>query len=190
MRTKIRTKIYTKKGDRGKTHLADGRVVKKDNCLVEDIGTLDELNSSLGHLLAIENIDKKDCEILLRAQNNCFFFGAVVAQARPEILNKIRANFADGDTTNLEQRIDELTQNLPELKNFILPGGSEAAARAHVARTNCRRAERRLVNLKTEIKSLDQQMRSYLNRLSDYLFTLARVFNKQAGLNDVIWNKG
>ena len=182
-------KIYTKKGDKGKTYLASGQQVKKDNCLVEDIGALDEFNSSLGFLLTDKKIEAEDRALLLKAQNNCFFFGAVVAQANVKVLEGMKGSFADRDTLNLENRIDTLTASLPELKDFILPGGSELAAKAHLARAACRKAERRLVNLTTEVKHLDNQIRSYLNRLSDYLFTLTRVFNKQAGFNDVIWNK-
>jgi len=183
-------KIYTKKGDKGFTSLASGQKVKKDNCLVEDIGSLDEFNSSLGFLLAEKNISSADRQLLERAQNNCFFFGAVVAQANPKILQSMREGFTEKDTVNLEKRIDLLTAKLPPLKDFILPGGCELAARAHLARADCRKAERRLVGLNSEITDLAHEIRRYLNRLSDYLFTLARYSNSQAKLTDVIWRKG
>lgn len=183
-------KIYTKTGDQGYTSLANGQRVKKSVCNIEQLGVLDELNADLG--VAITAIKKRDylaqqiaadLKLLKTAQDNIFFFGSVVAKSLK--LNRLSASDFSGQTTlELEEAIDDHTKNLPPLTNFILPGGSLPAAHLHRARVSCRRAERVLVDdLMAEYPSIMQ----YLNRLSDYLFTLARVSNKLLVVDDVIW---
>lgn len=179
-------KIYTRKGDGGETGLANGQRVSKSSCQIKELGVLDELNAALG-LLVVYLRETKDITILSRAQHNCFYFGAVVAQAQKVVLAKMSGNFSEDDVTLLEKRIDELDRELPELTNFILPGGCKSAAYAHLARANCRKAERQLVA--SDIGVYDLNILKYLNRLSDYLFTLARYCNKLEGQNDVIWNR-
>lgn len=177
-------KIYTKTGDDGTTSLFSGGRVSKAHLRVEAYGTVDELNSVLGVARAHQPHHTTD-EWLSRIQSQLFNLGADLAtplDSKTEWVVRM-----DADTVlALEQGIDELTGELPELKNFILPGGSLAAAQVHVARTVCRRAERITVLLQ-EHEPLGEHVVRYLNRLSDFLFTLARWENMQAGILENKW---
>ncbi|MDO8472043.1 MAG: cob(I)yrinic acid a,c-diamide adenosyltransferase [bacterium] len=188
-------KIYTKKGDRGQTSLANGRRIAKNSLILDQIGALDELNSDLGLVLAagslgrgdslraVVALSKADQLLLRRAQANLFCFGGLLAKPAPVVAAKLNRNFDSADVERLEERIDYHSERLEPLRNFILPGGVELAARLHRARTTCRRAERQLIQT-----TLKPAMKAYLNRLSDYLFVLARVANKQAHKPDITWS--
>ncbi len=178
-------KIYTKTGDDGTTSLFSGRRVSKAHLRVEAYGTVDELNSVLGVARAHHPHSSTDVW-LNKVQNQLFNLGADLAtplDAKADWVVRM-----DADTvTGLEQGIDEMTALLPELKNFILPGGSLAAANIHVGRTVCRRAER-IVVLLQEQEALGDHVLHYLNRLSDFLFTLARWENMQSGIPEDKWS--
>jgi len=175
------TKIYTRTGDTGTTGLADGSRVPKDSPLIEAIGAVDELNSLLGVLLADALPDEiRSC--LTDVQHDLFDLGGELSRPGHAIMT-------DAYTTRLERLLDGFNKDLTPLKEFILPGGSRAAALAHVSRTVCRRAERRLVTLARK-KSAPPCAVRYMNRLSDLLFVLARVLNRATSHGDVLWQQG
>ena len=175
------TKIYTRTGDGGSTGLADGSRVPKDSPLVEAIGAVDELNSALGVLLAEPMPDDiRSC--VTDVQHDLFDLGGELSKPGHPILT-------EAYVSRLERSLDAFNKDLPPLKDFILPGGSRAAALAHAARTVCRRAERRLVTLARKKAAPPCAVR-YLNRLSDLLFVLARALNRSAGSGDVLWQQG
>jgi cob(I)alamin adenosyltransferase len=178
-------KIYTKTGDDGTTSLFSGGRVSKTHLRVEAYGTVDELNSVLGAARAANPHPTTD-EWLARIQTQLFHLGADLAtplDAKAEWVVRMDAE----TVTLLENGIDEMTAQLPPLKNFILPGGTPAAAQIHVGRTVCRRAERVTVELRTH-EPIGDQVLLYLNRLSDFLFTLARWENQQAGVTEDQWS--
>lgn len=177
-------KIYTKTGDDGTTSLFSGGRVPKHHLRVESYGTVDELNSYLGLARSVTISDLADNQ-LEAIQNHLFRLGADLAtpmNAKAEWLIRIM----DEEIQWLEETIDDLSQDLPELKNFILPGGVPVAAHLHVARTICRRAERLVVALQ-EVEDINEKSLIYLNRLSDYLFTLARYENAQNNEAETKW---
>jgi cob(I)alamin adenosyltransferase len=175
------TKIYTRTGDAGTTGLADGSRVSKAAPRMAAIGTVDELNSSLGVLLCEElPAAARDC--LTGVQHDLFDLGGELSVPGHTIMTATHSK-------RLEDALDAFNATLPALKDFILPGGSRAASLAHVARTVCRRAERALVAL-TASEPLAPPLLQYLNRLSDLLFVLARVLNRHAGGDDVYWQQG
>ena len=175
------SKIYTRTGDDGTTGLGDGTRVRKDSLRVGAYGSVDELNSTLGVLLALDvGDDMREC--LTQVQHDLFDLGG-------ELCIPGMAMVFDADIERLEQTLDRFNDDLPPLKDFILPGGGMAAASCHVARTVCRRAERDVVSL-AEVESVRPQATRYLNRLSDLLFVLGRWLNKQAGGGDILWQKG
>ena len=173
------SKIYTRTGDDGTTGLGDGTRVAKDSTRVSAYGTVDEANSAIGLVLAApvpENV-----RVLLTAvQHQLFDLGG-------ELCIPGHAAIFDADIDRLEQRLDEFNADLPALKDFILPGGGEAAARCHVARTVVRRAEREAVAL-SRLEAVRPEAVRYLNRLSDLLFVLARVLARDSGHGEVVWN--
>ncbi len=175
------TKIYTRTGDKGDTGLADGSRVAKDAPRIEAMGDIDELNSALGVLLAEDlPADLRTC--LANVQNDLFDLGGELSVPGHPIL-------AESHVAQLEAALDRFNADLPALKDFILPGGSRAAALAHVARTVCRRAERHVVTLaKTE--AVPDLACPYLNRLSDLLFVASRVLNRLGSDGDVLWQPG
>ncbi len=179
-------KIYTKTGDEGKTGLYAGGRVSKDDPRIEAFGTVDELNAALG--LARTAALPAPIEALLKgAQNELFCLGAELATPDPK-QEVPRVN--QEAILVVEQAIDELEESLAPLTQFILPGGSPAAAELHLARAICRRAERRVVTLAaTENQSVSPLVIHYLNRLGDYLFVAARYANHVAGIKDVPWQK-
>lgn len=180
-------KIYTKTGDEGDTGLFGGGRVGKDDPRVEAYGAVDELNASLGMARAVELMPRID-EVLVPVQRDLFAIGALLAtpdhDKMAEQLEKARID--DSRIAELERAIDGGEAELEPLRSFILPGGTPKAAALHVARTVCRRAERRVVTLRRDV-AIPQLVVMYLNRLSDLLFVLARVANRRAGAGEVTW---
>lgn len=172
------SKIYTRTGDDGSTGLGDGSRVGKDSARVEAYGTVDEANSCIGLLLAVDLPDAVR-DLLTRIQHQLFDLGG-------ELCIPGHAAISDADIAALEAQLDHFNEGLPALKEFILPGGGEAAARCHVARTVVRRAERATVALARQ-EDIRPQAVHYLNRLSDLLFVLARVLARAAGHGEVLW---
>ncbi len=172
------SKIYTKTGDDGTTGLGDGSRVAKDSARVSAYGTVDEANSAIGVLLATDLPDDVRT-LLIMIQHQLFDLGG-------ELCIPGHAAIEDADIERLEQQLDHYNDPLPPLKDFILPGGGEAAARCHLARTIVRRAERESVTLSHHDAVRPQAIR-YLNRLSDLLFVLARVLARHGGHGEVLW---
>jgi cob(I)alamin adenosyltransferase len=179
-------KIYTKTGDAGETGLPGGGRVPKDAPVTEVCGTIDELNTVLGLARAARLPDDVD-RLLDRIQSRLFDLGAEVARLGAETDATCRIDAAG--VRALEEAIDQFDAELPPLRNFILPGGTFAAAELHFARAVCRRAERRLVGLMREVPALAAEILVYLNRLSDLLFVLARLVNVRAGRPETIWRR-
>ena len=187
-------KIYTGGGDKGKTRLFSGERVPKHHLRIEAYGDIDELNSLLGavtsYLHATEQAVRDDLDLV---QSNLFMAGAWLATTPDSSATAYLLPFSPEHAKGLEGRIDALSDALPELKEFILPGGQPVAAWSHVARTVCRRCERRLTELIAEASNGDGDqlpaIQVYLNRLSDYLFVLARHLNKVLGTADKTWKK-
>lgn len=177
-------KIYTKTGDKGDTSLFGGQRVPKDALRIEAYGTIDELNSVLGMVLA-KSSDKRVNDILIVVQKELFALGADLATPRSSASRTIR-RFEAKDAHPLEKIIDGLESHLKPLKSFILPGGSGGAAQIHFARTVCRRAERAVVRLSRN-EDIGDGITVYLNRLSDLLFVLARYANRVAGNPETKW---
>jgi cob(I)alamin adenosyltransferase len=172
------SKIYTKTGDDGTTGLGDGARVTKDSTRVAAYGTVDELNSTIGTVLAQE-IPAPAREVLTQVQHDLFDLGG-------ELCIPGMAMIHDVDVERLETTLDGFNADLPALKDFILPGGGMAAACCHLARTVCRRAEREVVTLSRQ-ESVRPEAIRYLNRLSDLLFVLARVLARASGHGEVLW---
>jgi cob(I)alamin adenosyltransferase len=172
------SKIYTKTGDDGSTGLGDGTRVAKDSARVAAYGTVDELNSTIGMVLAQE-ISAAARETLTQAQHDLFDLGG-------ELCIPGMAMIHDADVERLETTLDAFNADLPALKDFILPGGGMAAACCHLARTVCRRAEREVVAL-ARTETIRPEAIRYLNRLSDLLFVLARVLARASGHGEVLW---
>ena len=175
------SKIYTRTGDKGTTGLGDGSRVDKDDLRVETYGTVDELNSMIGLVLTSE-MDEAIRSCLTRTQHELFDLGGELCMPGYTLVPETCVD-------QLEADLDHFNQYLPPLKDFILPGGSEAAARCHLARTICRRAERLMVSLAKIESTSDVSMR-YLNRLSDLLFVIARVLARANDGKEVIWIHG
>ena len=185
------TKIYTRTGDRGETGLFGGQRVPKDDVRVDAYGEVDELNSVLGLVAWHLQVAEQDEIVagLRRVQADLFTIGANLATPAPEDGGRESAHIpslAEGRAAELEAWIDVAETELEPLKAFILPGGTPAASALHLARTVCRRAERRVVTLARQARVGDDIV-VYLNRLSDLLFTLARLANHRAGVPDVPW---
>lgn len=177
-------KIYTKSGDTGQTSLLGGSRVDKFHIRIEAYGTLDELNSWIG-LVADEHMHSEVKNHLHQIQNLLFLAGSYLA-AENEQARAYLSPWPEKATEDLEKFIDEMTLHLKPLKNFILPGGHTVASYCHIARCVCRRAERIAVLLSTE-EQVNQGIVKYLNRLSDYLFTLARFTLFLTGVDEVYW---
>ncbi len=177
------TRIYTRGGDQGETSLGDGSRVSKLDCRIGAFGTVDELNSALGLALA-GDVPEPMREPLVRIQNELFDVGADLSVPWG-VTDRLRVEQELID--RLEQLCDEFNAGLPELRSFVLPGGTEASARLHVARTICRRAEREVLLGSQEVE-LNPLVLGYLNRLSDLLFILARAAN--AGGEEPLWKPG
>ncbi len=175
------SKIYTRTGDDGTTGLGDGTRAPKDGVRVDAYGTVDELNSVLGMLLT-HDLPADVHALLTDIQHELFDLGG-------ELCIPGRSVMTPAHVLRLEQQLDALNEPLAPLKEFILPGGTAAAAVCHLARTLCRRAERRVVTL-ARAESVNPAAVSYLNRLSDFLFVLARHLNRTAGRADLLWTPG
>ncbi|PTQ90620.1 cob(I)yrinic acid a,c-diamide adenosyltransferase [Agitococcus lubricus] len=175
------SKIYTKTGDDGTTGLGDGSRVAKDNLRVEAYGTVDELNSFIGLLRAELCDDHALQNTLSNIQHELFDLGGELCI--PDFIL-----IKEASISRLEQAIDTLNENLPPLKDFILPAGGKAASTCHVARSVCRRAERRVFSLSQQEK-VSALALQYLNRLSDYLFVAARILAREHGGTEVLWQR-
>ena len=182
--------IYTKTGDKGTTSLMDGSRVSKDDMRVDTYGSVDELNSQLGVVLAYlqdtpyEELLKKD---LLSIQKDLLTIGALLADPKSKVSEKTIKHL-DKQVNLFEMRIDEMTEQMPELKNFILPGGGKPGAFLHMARTVARKVERRITTLGRK-EAVEIVIIRYFNRLSDLLFTMSRYINYKEGNQETIWNE-
>ena len=179
------TKVYTRSGDMGKTSLVGGQRVSKASARLEAYGTVDELSSHLGLLAAILT-DRSDKEMIIRIQNCLFNVCTNLATDQEQTELYPSAYLPDGEIELVEQKVDDIMNLLPERQGFILPGGTKEAAQAHVCRTVCRRAERRIVAL-SEVAKITPSVLQYVNRLSDYLFVLAKKINFNANHSEIVW---
>ena len=179
------TKVYTRTGDQGETSLVGGVRIKKSHVRLEAYGTVDELSAHLGLLVAMLETGEEH-DFLIRVQNNLFNVCTHLATDQSQTPLYPSAHLAEGEIELLEKRIDEIMQSLPERQGFVLPGGTTTAAQAHVCRTVCRRAERRIAALAEEAQ-IALEMQQYVNRLSDYLFVLAKIINFNAGKSEIVW---
>lgn len=179
-------KIYTKTGDKGSTSLIGGTKVPKNDIRIETYGTVDELNSWIG-LINDQLNDDEFKPVLKEVQDRLFTIGSSLAtDAEKETKMKL-PDLHSGDIEFLEKKMDEMTALLPEMKSFILPGGHVTVSSIHISRCVCRRAERLAVAMQQNHLFIDEQVIKYLNRLSDYLFTLARYAGQKLGVNEVPW---
>lgn len=184
-------KIYTKTGDAGTTALFGGTRVPKHHIRIESYGTVDELNANMG-MIRSQAIDEHSKQILARIQNSLFTIGSTLATDPNRAIlksGKERLNIpkiAEADITLLESEMDAMNEMLPEITHFVLPGGNPVVSSCHIARTVCRRAERR-VTLLGEKEPVDALVLKYLNRLSDYLFVLARKLSKDTNAEETQW---
>ncbi|MEM8845724.1 MAG: cob(I)yrinic acid a,c-diamide adenosyltransferase [Bacteroidota bacterium] len=178
-------KIYTKTGDKGNTSLFTGTRVPKHHIRIESYGTVDELNSVLG-LVRDQDIDVHSKESLIQIQDKLFTVGAILA-TEPKKDNRLKIpRIEEEDIQFLEREIDEMNEDLPPMTHFILPGGHTTVSYCHVARTTCRRAER-MISYLHEKEPVPENVIAYINRLSDYLFVLARKLSKQLKAEEVKW---
>lgn len=172
-------KIYTRTGDAGQTSIIGGTRMSKDAPRIEAYGTIDELNSHLGLLAANADTRAPERAVIIAAQSALFSLGSFLAGAKD-------AGVSDADVKALEESIDAMDRELPPLHNFILPGGCTLAAEAHIARTVCRRAERRIISATSDL-AVPPVLLGYINRLSDWLYTFARYANVQAEVTESAW---
>lgn len=177
-------KIYTRKGDQGKTSLLGGTRVPKYDLRIEAYGTVDELNATLG-LLACQEAAATLAQLLQTIQHKLFNIGSILANENPEFATKL-PQIAQADIDELEASMDQMDKDLPRLRNFILAGGHVSNAIAHQARCICRRAERRVVELQDE-HEVDELIPAYLNRLSDWLFVTARYLTHLTQSEEITW---
>lgn len=178
-------KIYTKTGDKGTTALFTGKRVPKHHIRIESYGTVDELNSFLG-LIRDQQIDDHSKETLALIQNKLFTVGAILA-TEPSKENRLKIpRIQAGDIALLEGEMDKMNEALPEMTHFILPGGHTTVSYCHIARTVCRRAER-MISYLNENEPVPESLLSYINRLSDYLFVLARKLSKDLQAQEIKW---
>jgi len=178
-------KIYTRTGDDGTTGLVGGTRVKKYNIRLESYGTIDELNSYVGYIRSLQTDAPVD-KVLETIQNKLFVIGANLATEESIDLIKKQLPCKKADIELLEHEMDRMNERLPELRNFILPGGSQVSCVCHVARTVCRRAERSIVEL-AENHVVDANLIKFINRLSDYLFVLSRYLNIAQKSPEILW---
>lgn len=178
-----RMKIYTKTGDKGTTALLGGKRLSKSDQRIDAYGTVDELNAHIG-MLRDQEVNRKRSAELIEVQDKLFVIGAMLATA-PKAKVKI-PKLLESDVEMLERAIDAMDKSLPVMRSFVLPGGHASVSAGHVARTVCRRAERLVVGL----DAVEPLVIKYLNRLSDYLFTLCRLMSKELGAEEVPWKGG
>lgn len=177
-------KIYTKTGDKGTTALLGGARVSKANLRIDAYGTIDELNAYMG-LLRDQSVNKKREALIHHIQNQLFSIGSLLA-AQPGKKLDYLPELQENDVLALESAIDEMNDMLPEMKNFILPGGHQSVSFCHIARCVCRRAERKVVAL-ADHEEIADRIVIFLNRLSDYLFVLSRMMAQELGAEEIIW---
>ncbi|MCA0957821.1 cob(I)yrinic acid a,c-diamide adenosyltransferase [Allomuricauda sp. XS_ASV26] len=178
-------KIYTKTGDKGKTSLFTGTRVPKHHVRIESYGTIDELNSYLG-LLRDQEMDVRSKQTLTQIQEKLFTVGSILA-TEPNKDNRLKIpRISTGDIEFLEKEMDKMNEALPEMTHFILPGGHTTVSYCHIARTVCRRGER-LISYLHENEPVPDNLLSYINRLSDYLFVLARKLSKDLNAKEIKW---
>ncbi len=180
------TTVYTRRGDQGMTDLVGGVRISKSDVRLEAYGTIDELSSHLGLLISLLPCDDDERPVLLRIQNNLFNIGTHLATDQSQTPLYASARLPEGETAFLEQRIDQAIAQLPEAQGFVLPGGCTAAAQCHVCRTVCRRAER-CIDALAEKATVGPEIIEYVNRLSDYLFVLAKIINFNTGHQEILW---
>jgi len=182
-----KSNVYTHTGDKGMTSLVGGKRIKKNDVRLEAYGTVDELNSNIGLLLSLVD-NSHDHDFLLTIQNKLFVIGSNLATDTSE-RDLSKGSILEAEAVEfLEKEIDEIDIHLPKLKAFVLPGGTTAASQAHVCRTVCRRTERRILDLK-EVAKVDDVICLYINRLSDYLFVLARKLTVNSGHKEYFWKR-
>ena len=177
-------KIYSKKGDKGKTSLIGGKIVDKHNLSVDAYGTIDELNSFVG-LLKDYVEDKKINEVLHNIQLKLFSVGSILASAGDNNFSE-KVSIGKKDLEDIESNIDNMNNQLPEIKNFIIPGGHKISSYCHVCRSICRRAERRISELNNLYK-INPYILSYVNRLSDFFFVLSRHIKHSDNIEETYW---
>lgn len=182
-------KIYTRTGDTGSTSLVGGKRVRKDSVRLEAYGTTDELNSFIGVLATSPDLPQPVLQTLALVQNKIFNIGAYLATDNSATPLAEPSGLGEEHIKALENAIDALTEPLPPLTSFILPTGCRTAAIAHVCRSVCRRAERRVIAL-AQTDRVDERVIRFLNRLSDYFFTLARYVNFSASVTETPWDPG
>jgi cob(I)alamin adenosyltransferase len=180
------TRIYTKTGDRGTTSLIGGTKVPKNDIRIDTYGTVDELNSWIG-LIADQLNDEAFSNELKEIQDRLFTIGSSLATDGDKETKMKLPDLHTGDIEFLEKRIDAMTAELPPMKSFILPGGHVTVSSIHVVRCVCRRAERLAVSMQQHQLFIDEKVIQYLNRLSDYLFTLARFTAQKLGAKEIVW---
>lgn len=183
--------LYTRTGDNGTTSLAGGQRIPKNAPRLEAYGSIDELNSHLGMLIALSEPDPATKELLTLIQNKMFNIGGYLATA-PEDAGRWSAKaggITQSDITTLEHAIDRLDADVPPLRQFVIPAGTPAACQAHIARTVCRRCERRLLDMADTGDPVDPVIIRYINRLSDFLFILARFNNLSSQIDEIFWDK-
>jgi len=178
-------RVYTRTGDDGTTGLIGGTRVKKYDLRLEAYGTVDELNSWIG-LVRSQNLKEGDSSDLIEIQNNLFVIGALLATDSSKAKTIPNYDSITNHIKILENRMDQILDSLPPLTNFLLPGGNNAISYCHLARTVCRRAERRTYQLSAEI-AVPEPILKYLNRLSDYLYVLSRKIAQDSGIEEIPW---
>lgn len=180
--------LYTRTGDKGTTSLVGGQRVAKNSVRLEAYGTIDELSSHLGAVASDSDCPDELRGQLMTVQNELFNIGSYLATAVEPGQTPKCGSITDKKLQELEGWIDALDEQTPKIQAFILPGGSKISADAHIARTVCRRAERRIIDL-SDAEYVDPRVVTYINRLSDYLFIAARYLNFIKGVEDVVWKK-
>jgi len=173
------SKIYTRQGDAGDTGLGDGERVRKSDTRVAAMGDVDELNAQIGLLVSLLTPESPHAGVLRDVQHRLFDLGGELSLPGESLIKSESVN-------SLEAHIDHLNEALPPLENFILPGGDEVTSQTHIARTVCRRAERTMVSL-AENEDMNAKGLKYVNRLSDYLFVLARTLAAEGGVGEILW---
>lgn len=182
-----KSRIYTRTGDKGTTSLVGGARVPKTHVRLEAYGTVDELNAQLG-LLDTYLTEEDDRELVRWVQNKLFAVCSYLATDQTQTRLRAESHVSEEEVGRLERAIDRIDSELPPFRAFILPGGSRGAAAAHVCRTVCRRAERRILAMEAECE-LDPRVTAFVNRLSDYLFLLSRKLNRLTGTDEIFWDK-
>ena len=188
----MKSNLYTRTGDHGSTSLVDGTRAQKDCTRIEAYGDIDELSSALGFVASGGRCPEEIRDEINHVQHIMFEIGGYLATPNADNGNSVSAsssglNYLSGEIEKLEGWIDSLDERVPKIRNFILPGGCDESSRCHLARTICRRAERRIITLSGE-SYVDPLVISYVNRLSDYLFIAARYFNFICGVEDIVWH--